>query len=181
VIHRTLNAVRQNLVAWLALFVALSGTSLATSHYVATAAKHGKPRAHNQLKGKTGPRGSTGATGPAGAPGIPGTAGTAGTAGPAGPVKLAYVESLPCTAPNGLTAHCVANCPPATPNVTGGGVLAPLGLRTSSSYPSRDVNGNEPADSAHPGISWAAFEDNSTGSESSFRVYAICTAPTSVG
>jgi hypothetical protein len=179
VTRRISNAIRQNAVAWLALFVALSGTSLATSHYVATAAKHGKPRVHRQLKRKAGPRGSTGATGPTGAPGIPGAA---GTAGPAGPVKLAYVESSPCPAPNGLTAHCVANCPPATPNVTGGGVLAAsLGLRTSSSFPTRDSEGKEPADSAHPGVSWTAYENNSTGSESSFTVYAICTAPTSTG
>ncbi len=32
--HRIINAVRGNIVAWLALFVALGGTSLAASHYI---------------------------------------------------------------------------------------------------------------------------------------------------
>jgi len=42
-IHRIATAIRQNLVAWLALFVALGGTSLAASHYVITSTKQIKP------------------------------------------------------------------------------------------------------------------------------------------
>jgi hypothetical protein len=35
-IHRTVTTIRRNLVAWLALFIALGGTSLAASHYIIT-------------------------------------------------------------------------------------------------------------------------------------------------
>ena len=40
---RILSAVRGNIVAWLALFVALGGTSLAASHYLITSTKQIKP------------------------------------------------------------------------------------------------------------------------------------------
>ena len=41
--NRIVVAIRKNLVAWLALFVALGGTSLAASHYALTSTKQIKP------------------------------------------------------------------------------------------------------------------------------------------
>ena len=70
---RMLKAVRQNIVAWLALFVAMGGTSLAASHYIITSTKQLKPSVLRKLHGA---RGTTGA---------PGAAGKEGTAGPQGP------------------------------------------------------------------------------------------------
>ena len=40
---RVLEAIRRNLVAWLALFVALGGTGIAASHYIITSTKQIKP------------------------------------------------------------------------------------------------------------------------------------------
>ncbi len=42
-IARVTRAVRQNVVAWLALFVALTGTSVAASRYVITSTRQIKP------------------------------------------------------------------------------------------------------------------------------------------
>jgi hypothetical protein len=65
--HRIINAVRGNLVAWLALFVALGGTSLAASHYVITSTKQIKPSVLRSLRGREGPQGPQGTAGPQGA------------------------------------------------------------------------------------------------------------------
>ncbi len=74
-------------VASLALFVALSGTGMAATHYLLTSKSQIKPSLLAQLKGsagKPGPRGATGPTGPTGAAGPAGAAGAAGTAGQPG-------------------------------------------------------------------------------------------------
>jgi hypothetical protein len=86
VTNRIVKAIRRNLVAWLALFVALGGTSLATSRYVVNSTKQISPKVLKRLKGKTGPRGAKGATGLAGVPGPPGAAGARGEPGPRGEV-----------------------------------------------------------------------------------------------
>ncbi len=78
-IHRTVAAIRGNLVAWLALFVALGGTSLAASHYVINSTKQINPKVIKKLKGNHGARGATGLTGPTGPRGPQGAAGTPGT------------------------------------------------------------------------------------------------------
>jgi Collagen triple helix repeat (20 copies) len=80
-LNRTIGAVRRNLVAWLALFVALGGTSIAASHYLITSTKQIKP---NVLKELHGTRGPTGPAAPAGPRGSAGAAGSPGAAGPAG-------------------------------------------------------------------------------------------------
>ncbi len=83
---RIVKAVRGNLVAWLALFVALGGTSLAASHYVITSTKQIKPSVLKKLTGKpgkTGPRGPAGSGGAAGSQGSPGGQGAAGLSAPA--------------------------------------------------------------------------------------------------
>jgi hypothetical protein len=47
--NRIVGIVRGNLVAWIALFVALGGTSLAASHYVVTSTKQIKPKVLKSL------------------------------------------------------------------------------------------------------------------------------------
>jgi hypothetical protein len=76
-IGRIVKAIRGNVVAWLALLVALGGTSLAASHYVITSTKQIKPSVLRQLRGGVGARGQ---------PGPPGTQGIEGPQGPRGPV-----------------------------------------------------------------------------------------------
>jgi hypothetical protein len=99
VIHRLCQAIRRNLVAWLALFVALSGTSVAASRYLITSTAQIKPSVLKQLRGKAGPPGPRGETGPPGAPGAIGTkgetglrgeAGLNGEAGPTGPGTMSF-------------------------------------------------------------------------------------------
>jgi Collagen triple helix repeat (20 copies) len=80
-LNRTIGAVRRNLVAWLALFVALGGTSIAASHYLITSTKQIKPSVLKQLHGTRGP---TGPAAPAGPRGSAGAAGSPGAAGPGG-------------------------------------------------------------------------------------------------
>jgi Collagen triple helix repeat (20 copies) len=83
-INRVIKAIRQNIVAWLALFVALSGTSMAASHYIITSTKQIKPSVLRQLRGARGPRGAPGAMGTAGAKGANGAQGPAGATGSTG-------------------------------------------------------------------------------------------------
>ena len=78
---RVVRAVRRNLVAWLALFVAMGGTSMAATHYIITSTKQIKPSVLKQLRGAGGPRGATGAAGAAGAAGAPGAPGADGKNG----------------------------------------------------------------------------------------------------
>jgi hypothetical protein len=83
--NRALAALRHNLVAWLALFVALGGTSLAAKHYLITSTKQINPKVLKALKGNAGPRGLPGAAGAAGAPGKEGPQGKEGAQGKEGP------------------------------------------------------------------------------------------------
>jgi hypothetical protein len=84
-ITRMTRAVRGNIVAWLALFVALGGTSVAASRYVITSTHQIKPSVLKQLHGARGARGATGATGPAGPAGPAGKTGAPGEPGKTGP------------------------------------------------------------------------------------------------
>jgi hypothetical protein len=80
-ITRTIAAVRRNVVAWVALFVSLTGTSFAASHYLITSTHQIKPSVLKQLRGASGPRGAAGAQGAPGLRGEPGPEGKAGKAG----------------------------------------------------------------------------------------------------
>jgi hypothetical protein len=78
---RIIASIRRNAVAWLALFVALTGTSMAASHYVITSTKQIKPAVIKKLKGNRGAAGAQGATGPQGPQGATGSAGPQGPSG----------------------------------------------------------------------------------------------------
>ena len=80
---RILGSIRRNAVAWVALFVALTGTSMAASGYVITNQKQIKPSVLRKLK-KPGARGARGPQGPQGLPGKEGSAGATGKEGKQG-------------------------------------------------------------------------------------------------
>lgn len=84
-LSRTIKAVRQNAVAWLALFVALTGTSIAATHYVITSTKQIKPSVLKALHGARGREGAAGKTGLRGETGEKGERGPQGGEGKQGP------------------------------------------------------------------------------------------------
>jgi hypothetical protein len=97
---KIIRSIRGNLVAWLALFVAMGGTSIAASHYLINSTRQINPKVLRKLKGNTGatgaggPQGLRGLTGAQGTPGAPGTKGTTGSPGPEGPVGPRGVSAL---------------------------------------------------------------------------------------
>jgi hypothetical protein len=76
----TMAWIRSNIVGLVAVFLALSGTAVATQ----VVTKDGAHKAAKAKKGPRGPAGPAGATGPAGPAGATGPAGMAGAPGPAG-------------------------------------------------------------------------------------------------
>jgi hypothetical protein len=84
--NRALGTIRGNFVAWLALFVAIGGTSVAATRYAITSTKQIKPSVLKQLKGNAGRRGLNGPAGPKGEPGAPGAKGEPGAPGAKGDV-----------------------------------------------------------------------------------------------
>ncbi len=98
-------------IACLALFVSLTGSSIAAGHYLITSTKQIKPSVISKLKGATGPAGSRGSQGPAGAAGV---AGAAGARGPSGLSGLVTVQSTAVDLPDGYEVSPVATCPSGT-------------------------------------------------------------------
>jgi hypothetical protein len=80
-----LNSIRQNIVAWLALFVALGGTSIAASRYIITSTGQIKPSVLRQLRAVSGATTAAGPQGKEGVAGLAGPRGEAGSKGEAGP------------------------------------------------------------------------------------------------
>jgi hypothetical protein len=108
---KPLRFIRTNAVALAALVFAMSGTTVAASHYVITSTHQIKPRVLRVLKGGVGPKG---------APGVPGPAGPIGPAGPANLTTLTtalYGGSVPA----GQIGQVSAFCPPGSRAVSGGG------------------------------------------------------------
>lgn len=105
---RILTAIRGNLVAWVALFLSLGGTSLAASHYVINSTKQINPKVLKKLEGRPGGAGSTGPAGTAGSQGPRGAEGLKGAQGAMGPEGLEGLEgpegrSALSSLPPGLT------------------------------------------------------------------------------
>jgi len=84
-ISRIVTSIRHNIVAWIALFVALSGTSMAASHfYILTNTNQIKPSVLRKLHGATGKTGGRGLAGPTGPQGLQGNEGHEGGLGKTG-------------------------------------------------------------------------------------------------
>jgi hypothetical protein len=131
-IHRLIGSIRQNLVAWLALFVALGGTSLAAKHYLINSTKQINPKVLRALQGRTGPPGARGATGAAGLIGLTGSPGKEGAQGKEGlqgkegtpgPSKLSAIKEVAGSrvfvGPE-KAGESIATCPKGTRAIGGG-------------------------------------------------------------
>ena len=79
-----MGTVRKNLVAWLALFFALTGTGIAASRYVITSPAQIKPSVLRKLRGTQGSQGTQGTEGVPGPKGLAGSAGSQGREGSRG-------------------------------------------------------------------------------------------------
>jgi hypothetical protein len=173
---------RRNLVAYLALFVALGGTSFAAADRLLPANSVGtkqlrdravtkKKIARSTLSALRGQRGLRGVAGPTGAKG---TTGAQGAQGPPGPVSVRYVTSGAYPVMPGMSADGVAACPPGMV-VTGGGELNDARhdvVVTQSDWDSSAENG--------PPDLWVVTVRNDSGSPANFVVDAICVKPSSV-
>ena len=106
--NRIVSAIRRNLVAWLALFVALGGTGLATKRYLVTSPNQIKPSVLKQLKGRTGPtgpKGHAGSSGPKGEAGPKGEVGSKGETGLRGPGATTFATTIEPAAPEVTVAE----------------------------------------------------------------------------
>ena len=177
---------RRNLVAYVALLFALSGTSYAATTALLPANSVGTRQVINgsllkkdfksgQLpRGARGPRGFAGAGGATGPAGAAGPAGAQGVQGPAGPVSLTYVFSADTALPNGTQQDAFADCPVGMV-VTGGGGFSPS-TSTAVSIKSSAI-GTTTGDAPDE---WGVTMNNTSGSDTTFFAEAICTTPTSV-
>jgi hypothetical protein len=169
-------------VAFVALFVALSagaaadlpGIGVVTSGDIKNNTVRSKDVRNSSLLAKdfkagelpAGPRGPQGATGAAGAQGAP------------GPVKLVYRKGTPFSIAPGSTGGFGVGRPTSAPNVVGGGYEAyppTVNFRVVTSAPSD----SDDADGI-PDDNWEVSLRNLDANPVNLKVYAICTAPTSV-
>jgi hypothetical protein len=165
-----LGHLRHNLVAYIALLVALSGSSYAAAPLISGSQvkPHSIPKnrltnkAIGQLKGNRGPRGLRGATGPP---------------GPA--VVLTYVYSPPLPLPAGTERVAVAFCPPGTVALGGGGITAgsPGFTNTGANISASAWAGPE----SGPPDQWYVSANNESASDTTFSAAAVCARATAVG
>jgi hypothetical protein len=175
---------RHNVVAYIALFVALTSTSYAAATTLLPKNSVGTAQVinHSLLKKdfKSGqlPRGARGPAGPRGAQGPAGPAGPAGAAGgqgPAGPVNLTYAfNSGPVGAGSSLTLAAVC---PAGMVVTGGGAFTDAVSTTDVNIADSDWGSST---TGGPPDEWFATVNNGSAGLISMEVDAICTHPTSI-
>jgi hypothetical protein len=195
--NRVLAAIRHNLVAWLALFVALGGTSLAAKHYLVNSTKQINPKVLQALRGNrgaTGPAGLQGREGPAGK-GAEGAAGNVGATGKEGPTgkegapgatKIVTRYGPNIALKTNSATNSYAACIPGEA-ITGGGFE--LGGRPSNtSYyltqdrPSIEVPGQSlatypPPENGHAAAGWVVGMENDTGFTFEFQAYVQCASP----
>jgi hypothetical protein len=181
---------RRNLVAYLALLFALSGTSYAAATKLLPANSVGTRQVINgsllkrdfksgQLpRGARGPRGFAGADGATGPAGPAGPAGTAGAQGSPGPVDVTYAESDSISLPHQSEATGVAVCPEGMVAIGGGAAtLPPATPETGVSLRFSDwdtTTGSVPDE-------WSVTMNNADPTnDQSFVVDAICTQPTTI-
>ena len=168
-----------NVLALLALFIALGGTSYAalTLPKNSVGTPQIKPRAvtlskistsaRKSLKGQTGPAGHTGAAGPTGPVGPTGPKGDTGLTGASGPVNVVIrIGAATAVAASG-SATASADCD-AGEMATGGGFFSQVDVQVTASRPVPLTDGAQ-------ATGWQATVKNTTASSAFFGAYAMCT------
>jgi hypothetical protein len=177
---------RQNVIALLALFLALGGTAFGAASLINgsqikphTIAKNRLTNAAiAQLKGNQGPRGAQGAQGTRGATGVQGAQGVQGVKGnqgPPGPVNLDY-ETASVVVAAGADGLGQVPCP-SDMVATGGGAT------TDPVSPAITINESDWIDWALPPFvanAWEASIHNGSASPITLFVDVICANPTSI-
>jgi Collagen triple helix repeat (20 copies) len=185
---------RRNLVAYLALLFALSGTSYAAATKLLPANSVGSRQVINgsllkkdfksgQLpRGARGPRGfagtdgdtgPTGPTGPAGPAGGAGPAGADGEPGPPGPFEVDYLTSDLTPLPAGTQQLQYVVCPEGMVAISGGAVGGSPATGTGVS-----ISGEQTATTGTVPDVWVVWMNNTSMTDTTFRVEAICATPT---
>jgi hypothetical protein len=189
---------RSNLIAYVALLFALSGTSYAAASKLLPANSVGTKQVinHSLLKkdfkagqlprgprgfrgntgpaGPTGPLGLTGPAGPRGTQGPRGVQGEEGIPGPPGPVNLSYPE-ISFSIAAGTTETDGVLCP-------AGFVVIAGGAFTDSTDPAVNITDSDWSQSMGSNVPdlWFATVVNGSASALTFTVDAICTQPTMI-
>jgi hypothetical protein len=168
-----------NVLALLALFIALGGTSYAalTLPKNSVGTRQIKPRAvtlskfstsaRKSLKGRTGPAGHTGPVGPAGRAGPTGLKGDTGMTGARGPVNVVMRIGTAGAVAANASATASVDCD-AGEMATGGGFFTQVGVQVTASRPF-------PLTAGAQATGWQATVKNTTASSASFGAYAMCT------
>jgi hypothetical protein len=182
-LHSAARHLRNNLVAYVALFVALSSTTYAAGTKLAAPNSVGSRQVINRsllkVDFKPGqlPRGSAGRAGARGVTGPIGPAGPGGGAGPQGvpgPVSVRFVTSAATPVPAGAQVVQVAVCPAGMVAIGGGTWNDSLDttVNVNSSDWGSSVGGtpNE----------WVGATDNASATSANMWVDVICTTPTSI-
>jgi hypothetical protein len=188
----TARHLRRNLVAYLALFVALTSSGYAASTKLLPLNSVGSRQVVNhslrkvdfkagQLprgrRGLPGLAGATGPAGPVGARGPAGPAGAAGAEGPPGPVTLVYADSGAVTVHAGEFAQLGVVCPDDLFAVGGGAWVN--SLDPAINVVSSDQLGF-PYWPAPTGTGWLVTVHNASAGDASVYVDAMCIEPTDV-
>ena len=182
-----------NVIACVALFVALGGASYAAvslpansvgakqlqkkavtaSKIKANAVSSGKVKDGSLRAGdfKSGEL-PAGPRGPQGLPGAP------GATGPSGPVKLVYRKGTSSNIAAGAMGGYAVSCPDSAPNVVGGGFdVAPV-TENVRLITSRPTDGVDP--DGIPDDNWDVLVQNTGANPVMVTTYALCTAATEV-
>jgi hypothetical protein len=172
-----LGHLRHNLIAYIALLVALGSSSYAAAPLFSGSQikPHSIPKnrlthkAIAQLKGDRGPRGLRGTVGPAGPVGPPGPA-----------VVLTYVYSPPTALPAGTQRVAVAVCPPGM-FVTGGGGITEGTPSFMNSGANISASGWASTLETGPPDQWWVSANNESAGDTTFSAGAVCARATAAG
>lgn len=160
-------------IACVALFVSLGGTSLAASHFLISSVRQIAPSVRRELRGRRGPEGPAG---PAGSQGVAGTQGEPGPAGPVGTFDWANTYTNATTVelstqdPTGsAVAHCRSGDHALTGGFTGHNEIVAVSTLASDNDDGWQIHATlAPGNTTGFVIAWVLCATGSSGSSGQF-------------